>query len=145
VRSTASRTYERLLERALEPRPERPQRETARVVSLDDATSRAFLRRSIDGLYDAAPDLSCKDTTTPGQRRLGLGLGTALVMLLLLETHATLMAIIAVLTYLYAVVVIYRVRLFRRSMLSDSLLDISDEEALALEDLPIITVLIPAY
>jgi cellulose synthase/poly-beta-1,6-N-acetylglucosamine synthase-like glycosyltransferase len=145
VRSTASRTYARLLERALAPPPPRPQRQTARVVSLDDATSRAFLRRSVDGLYDESPDLSCKQTTTVSQRRLGLGVGTALMMLLLLETRITLMALVAVLTYLYAMVVVYRVRLFRRSMLSDSLLDISDEEALALEDLPIITVLIPAY
>src|SRR4051812_8525148 len=129
----------------MEPRPERRQRETARVVAVDDATSRDFLQRSIDGLYDVAPDLSCKETTTVDQRRLALGVGTALVMLLILETRVTLMAIVALLTYLYAIVVVYRVRLFRRSMLSNSLLDISDEDALALEDLPIITVLIPAY
>jgi glycosyltransferase XagB len=141
IRDTATKTYARLLARALEP----PPRQGARVVTLDDATSRAFLRRSIDGLYDAAPDLSCKDTTTPEQRRFGLGITTALLVLLVVETRLTLMTIVAVLTYLYAIVVVYRIRLFRRSMLSDSLLVVSDEEAMALEDLPVVTVLIPAY
>ncbi|MCU1592277.1 MAG: N-acetylglucosaminyltransferase [Frankiales bacterium] len=141
VRGTAGKTYARLLARALEPQP----RATARVISIDEATSRSYLRRSVEGLHDARPELSCKETTTPDQRRLGLGVATALLVLLVVETRLTLMAIIAVLTYLYAVVVIYRVRLFRRSMLSDSLLVVTDEDALAAEDLPVITVLIPAY
>ena len=141
VRGRATKTYARLLARALEP----PVGPKAKVVALDEATSRAYLRRSIDGLYDAAPDLSCKDTTTPEQRRFGLGLVTALAVLLVVETRFTLMVIVGLLTYLYAIVVVYRIRLFRRSMLSNSLIDISDEDALALEDLPVITVLIPAY
>jgi cellulose synthase/poly-beta-1,6-N-acetylglucosamine synthase-like glycosyltransferase len=145
IRDAAGKTYARLLAKALEPQPLPREKPTARVVSLDEATTRAYLGRSIHGLYDAAPDLSCKETTTPDQRRVGLALGTALAVLLVVETRLTLMVIVALLTYLYAVVVVYRVRLFRRSMLSDSMLDVSDEDALALDDLPLITVLIPAY
>jgi cellulose synthase/poly-beta-1,6-N-acetylglucosamine synthase-like glycosyltransferase len=102
---------------------------------------------SIDGLREAAAGLSAHTVLT-GAQRVVIGIvAVVLAVALLLAPFTTLRALVALATAGYAASLIYRILLFKRGLSSDHLVDVSDEEALAMPDadLPVYTVLVPAY
>ncbi len=118
-----------------------------RVVELDPSARERVLHRSIDALSQEQPLFSAQVTLTQRQRRV-LRLSLLVTALgLLLFTRPVLLTLICFVTYLYLGVVVYRVLLFRRSLASDVVLVVTDEEARAVPeaDLPVFTLLVPAY
>lgn len=105
------------------------------------------LEASVSGLADRVPLVSARKLLTPGQRNSLLGLGAAVVLGLVLAPVDTVIALVAVITAVYVVGILYRVTLFRRAAGSDAVERVSDEEARAVpdDDLPVYTVLVPAY
>ena len=109
--------------------------------------ARAMLHNSVNGLRDAAPSLSAHEVLT-GRQRLVLAVsGLALLALLLLAPMPTLQAVVFLVTLGYALSLTYRMVLFRLGSRGTHLVQVSDEEALSVpdEDLPVYTVLVPAY
>jgi cellulose synthase/poly-beta-1,6-N-acetylglucosamine synthase-like glycosyltransferase len=119
----------------------------ATVVVLDQATTDAYLYQSIEALQVEQPDY-CADRTVTREQRLVLLVALAVTVLgVAFVTRWTLMVLIGISTYLYNGILVYRVLLFRRSLNARVLFSVSDEDARAVptEQLPIYTVLIPAY
>jgi cellulose synthase/poly-beta-1,6-N-acetylglucosamine synthase-like glycosyltransferase len=151
VKRAARDAYLRLLEKANEPRPVRRQRGSrtagAMVVQLDTMTTDRFLARSIDDLQDRMPLLSAHRTVTDDQRDAFWLLGALLLLALALFPRATAIVLVAFATILYSALLTYRIALFRRSVVSGAMLVVTDDEARAVPatELPIYTVLIPAY
>ncbi len=112
-----------------------------------DVEARAWLVASTDGLALQAPDVSSKTLLSHGQRVSLLVFAGLVVLGALVSLIDTIVAFIALLTLTYLVTTSYRVVLFVRSARSDVTERVSDEEARAVPDheLPIYTVLIPAY
>jgi cellulose synthase/poly-beta-1,6-N-acetylglucosamine synthase-like glycosyltransferase len=102
---------------------------------------------SIGGLREAAAGLSAHTVLTRAQRFVIGILVLVLAIALLLDAFTTLRVLVALVTVGYAASLGYRVLLFKRGMTSDHLVDVSDEDALAVPDaeLPVYTVLVPAY
>jgi cellulose synthase/poly-beta-1,6-N-acetylglucosamine synthase-like glycosyltransferase len=95
----------------------------------------------------ASPELSASQTLTPSQRRSSvLGVIAALLILLVAPLQALLLAVTAI-TVVYIAAFIFRVKLFRQSLRNADIVRVSDRQARAVPDdeLPIYTVLVPAY
>jgi cellulose synthase/poly-beta-1,6-N-acetylglucosamine synthase-like glycosyltransferase len=118
-----------------------------RFVSVGEWEAKVRLRASISGLAEKVPELSAM---SPLSRRQGVGLVAAL-MLTVLGVVAfpvyTVTILVGTVTAFYVAAVTNRVVLFFRSLGSDTLEIVTDEDARAVPDhsLPIYTVLVPAY
>lgn len=95
----------------------------------------------------ATMELSASPTLTRGQRSRLIAVGLAGAAALVIAPLQTLTALIAVITAAYLAAFVYRARIFRQSFAGANILTVSDEEARALaeDDLPIYTLLVPAY
>lgn len=118
-----------------------------RVRHLDAESARERLDWAAHGLERARPDLSTARPIDRGQRRVLLVGGLAVVLALVLAPRPTLIVVVAVITLCYAAATVYRLLLFRAAVASDSAVHVSDEAARAVSDadLPVYTVLVPAY
>jgi len=105
------------------------------------------LDESINGLRVRHPDLSAARTLEPRQRQLAAAIVAALAVGMVLRPRLTGICLVALATVLYALSVGYRLALFRRGLLRPSVVRVTEGEARAIddEDLPVYTVLIPAY
>jgi len=105
------------------------------------------LQASIAGLSDREPLVSAKRILTDRQRRLGVGLIVLIVIGCAIDLVATLSALVCIITLFYVGAIIYRLALFRASNQPSTTEVVSDEEARAVpyDQLPIYTVMIPAY
>ena len=105
------------------------------------------LEASISGLAAQAPSVSVRRLLTPGQVRVLVATGALLALGGVLDLDLTLTALVAAVTVVYLVCVVYRVYLFGRSARVRTAEIVSDEEArsIADEELPTYSVLIPAY
>ena len=105
------------------------------------------LQASIAGLSDREPLVSAKRILTDRQRRVGVGFIVLFVIGCALDLVATLSAVVCIITLLYVAAIIYRLALFRASNQPSTTEVVSEEEARAVPDdqLPIYTVMIPAY
>jgi cellulose synthase/poly-beta-1,6-N-acetylglucosamine synthase-like glycosyltransferase len=92
-------------------------------------------------------DLSAAQTVTAPQRRFGLVAAAGLVAFLFIAPLAALTLLVALATLLYLGAAIYRLRLFWVTLDTPAQLSVTDDEARAIPDaeLPIYTVLVPAY
>ncbi len=105
------------------------------------------LRASVDGLADRVPGVSAQRILSGGQRRVGIALAAIIVVGLVVDTVLTVSILVSVITVFYVAAIIYRLALFRASNGDNTTEIVSDEEARAVpdEDLPVYTVMIPAY
>ena len=118
-----------------------------KVVQLDLADAQSRLEYSINRLRDENPHLSAASTLTRRQTR-GLRIGlVAVVLLFWLFPNGVAITFLAVTTLVYSGVIINRVVLFIRSLRDESVEHVSDDEALSfpVDELPVFTVLVPAY
>ncbi|MGO9583667.1 MAG: glycosyltransferase [Acidimicrobiales bacterium] len=118
-----------------------------RNVAVNDVEARLRLDASTEGLALRAPDVSSKALLSHGQRVSLLAALLLLVVCAALSLVDTAVALIAILTLTYLVTTAYRVVLFVRSTRSDVTERVTDREAREVpdEELPIYTVLVPAY
>ncbi len=105
------------------------------------------LNHAVNGLRLAGPDLSAHQVVSRRQR-IGLIVSVVLIALALLaEPAITLRGIVVMITVLYTACLMYRLLLIKRGLGGEDLIQIRDEDARALTDdeLPIYTILVPAY
>jgi NADH-quinone oxidoreductase subunit A len=116
-------------------------------VPMSSEQEREMLERSISGLRQAAPRMSADHVVSTGQK-LGLVVAGLLVVAVALFDPILMMQIaIGVATVVYSAAVIYRVVLVKAGLAGTDLVRVTDEEARAIADadLPVYTVLVPAY
>ncbi len=118
-----------------------------KLVELDHIDAADRLERSIDSLLRVYPELSASPTKNPARRRLMFAVAALVVALLVVATIPMLVAIMGVISFVYLAAVMYRVLLFYVSLHKSNIITISDEDARAIPDseLPVYTVLIPAF
>lgn len=100
-----------------------------------------------NGLADSAPEFSARRTVVL-RRRVLAGVVVAIILACaVLAPRATAVTAVAVLIAAYTATLLHRLQLMRRALADDATVYIDDEEARALpdEDLPVYTVLVPAY
>ncbi len=111
----------------------------------------ARLDQSTEGLLRVAPELSAARTLAGGQRRVLVIAAAAFVPALVFVPQVTLVVLVSILTFVYLAVLLFRIKLFRLALGAAggdvAVINISDDEAVAAAtvDLPIYTVLVPAY
>jgi cellulose synthase/poly-beta-1,6-N-acetylglucosamine synthase-like glycosyltransferase len=149
LRRQARVSYQRLLEKAHEPRPARAPavRRQPLIVSLDGATTASYIQRSVVQLAQDTPEYSAHRTVTLGQRRTLIVAAALFATCLVVLPRLTLVVVVTSATVIYTAILGYRISLFRRSLRSTAMITVSDERARAVPDdeLPVYTVLIPAY
>jgi cellulose synthase/poly-beta-1,6-N-acetylglucosamine synthase-like glycosyltransferase len=111
------------------------------------ATERQYLERSLAGLRRAAPEMSAHAVLS---RRQQVVLGVAAVTVLACLGYdflLTLQVLVAGFTLFYTLTLGYRLVLVGRGMRGEHMVRVSDAEARSTpdEDLPVYTVLVPAY
>ncbi|WP_298582659.1 glycosyltransferase [uncultured Kocuria sp.] len=106
-----------------------------------------WLDRSIAGLRQAAPEMSAHRVLSQGQQIVVVALVLLVVGAAILDLILALQILVAVATLWYAATLVYRLVLVRRGLRGKELIRISDADALAVRasELPIYSVLIPAY
>lgn len=94
-----------------------------------------------------SPELSAETTLTRGQRRVMLAAGAVALVALGRWPIETLITGIALATALYIAVLVYRLLMFRDALSDPAMIRVTEAEALELSDdeLPVYTVLVPAY
>jgi cellulose synthase/poly-beta-1,6-N-acetylglucosamine synthase-like glycosyltransferase len=114
---------------------------------MSDEEEALRLQASIAGLADREPLVSAKRVLTDRQRRLGIGLIVMFLIGCVIDLEATFSAVVTVITLFYVGAIIYRLALFRASNRPGTTEVVDDAEARAVPDdeLPIYTVMIPAY
>lgn len=107
----------------------------------------AALAASVDGLHDAHSELSARTVFRPGQRPVIVLAVLLIVLAAVVAPIGTVQVLMAVTTLLYAAALAYRIILFRLGMHSGTLVAVTDAEAAETPDadLPVYTVLVPAY
>ena len=105
------------------------------------------LQASISGLVSHVPGVSALRILSDRQRRLGIAAIVVFVIGCIVNLGITVSIVVSVITLFYVAAIIYRLALFRASNGQDTTEVISDEEARSVPDaeLPIYTVMIPAY
>ncbi len=105
------------------------------------------LQASIAGLSNRVPGVSAKRILSRRQRQVGIAAAVVLVLWGVVDLSLAATFVVSVITILYVGAIIYRLALFRASNKPSTTEVISDEEARAVPDheLPIYTVMIPAY
>jgi len=106
-----------------------------------------WLDASINGLRHERPELSAASTLVSWQRITLLASIAAVVVLTILSPRLAGTLVIGVCVVCYVAAVLFRLRLFRLSLNVDSSIEVTEAEALALSDdeLPVYTVMVPAY
>jgi cellulose synthase/poly-beta-1,6-N-acetylglucosamine synthase-like glycosyltransferase len=119
------------------PRP-RPPRHAQRARWLD---------ASINGLRRERPELSAASTFVRWQRRAVLGAVGVVVLLAILAPRLAGTLVVSVCVICYMASVLFRLRLFGLSLKADSSIEVTEDEARAVKDadLPVYTVMVPAY
>ena len=109
-----------------------------------DAT---YLRWSITGLEEMAPELSARRTLSSGQRRVMIGLVIVIGFAVLVFPLQVLVGINTLAVLVYSAAFVYSAVWFRSALLQPKLVTVTDEEARAVPDdlLPKYTVLVAAY
>jgi cellulose synthase/poly-beta-1,6-N-acetylglucosamine synthase-like glycosyltransferase len=107
----------------------------------------ARLDEAVNGLRRATPELSAQVLLTPPQRIALVAMVAATTLAALLDLRSTLITLLAAANVLYLAAGAYRVVLFVAGLRPGSVITVSDAEARAIADadLPIYTVLLPAY
>lgn len=105
------------------------------------------LHRSIYWLAEANPELSATKVLLGWQRWAFPAAGLTLVALLIVAPHVTALVLILTLLIASSGAVAFRWATFRAGLRSDAVIRVTDREALALADadLPVYTVLLPAF
>lgn len=105
------------------------------------------LRQSVDGLRRIAPEFSAHTTLSREQWRALVALMVALALSLALATRITLIVLVGLLMVVYLWSLAFRLKLFRLSLGSPEVATVSDDDARAVPDadLPVYTVLVPAF
>jgi cellulose synthase/poly-beta-1,6-N-acetylglucosamine synthase-like glycosyltransferase len=118
-----------------------------RIKALSGSEAEQSLDTSISSLFRSAPDLSARQTLARSQRNAFLVVAGLLLVGAIVDLTTTLIAVIAIITALYISITINRVVLFSRSRREHTMERVSDRDALAVadEDLPAYTVLVPAF
>lgn len=114
----------------------------------DGAALAVRMRLATDGLADLDPRLSTRSRPAGPRTRAGTVLaGVLLLALFLLAPRTTAVVVVGVLVALYAAATTHRLLLIRRAVVDDPTLEVTDEEARGVPDadLPVYTVLVPAY
>ncbi|CAN5712917.1 hypothetical protein BH10ACT1_BH10ACT1_05420 [soil metagenome] len=114
-------------------------------VQPDDALARLEFSRT--RLLEAVPDLSADRLLHRHQRVVLLTIAAVLAICLVLATMGTLIVLVALCTVAYFATVVHRVAMTVLSRRTESILQVTDEDARAVSaaDLPMYTVLVPAY
>jgi cellulose synthase/poly-beta-1,6-N-acetylglucosamine synthase-like glycosyltransferase len=118
-----------------------------RIASIAPDRAAAMMHESVEGLRERLPMLAADRTLTTRQYR-GLVVGLVVTLVSgLLWTKVTLQVLMGAATAMYTLVMVYRSLLFGRTLQDAALVQVSDEEALALDEseLPSYTILVPAY
>jgi glycosyltransferase XagB len=117
------------------------------VVELPPAEGRARLEESITRVQRVDPSLAADPLLTPRQRKFLIGFAVLALAGVAISAVDTATALLALVTAIYGAVLVYRAMLFVKSRRSGNTVSISDEEARAVadEELPAYTVLVPAY
>lgn len=125
----------------------RPRGTSSRPEHTLDSRQQSDLVRSIQGLRSGAPHLSAHTVLSTWQRNALAGSVVVLVGCLLMDAVLTLQLLIGLASVGYCFTVVYRIVLVRGGMASRYLVRVSDADAWAVPDdeLPIYTVLVPAY
>lgn len=112
-----------------------------------EALDMEWLDRSLVGLRQAAPEMSAHTVLSIRQKIGLIALIAALVGGAVLDGLLMLRIIVAVGTAMYAATLIYRMLLIRRGLKGSHLVQVSDQDALAIpaDQLPVYSVLVPAY
>ena len=118
-----------------------------RIPEVDPGEARSRLEWASYGLAREHPELSAAHPTDRRQRRIFLGIASAIIVSIAVMPIVTLTFLVVLATAGYVAGVGYRVALFRRSLNSDSVITVTDADARAVLDheLPVYTVLVPAY
>ncbi|MGH8885980.1 MAG: glycosyltransferase family 2 protein [Egibacteraceae bacterium] len=105
------------------------------------------LTHSVEWLERTHPQLSARQTWSARARWYALATGGALLVLLVVTPVGALIALSATIVLLYLTAVGYKVALFRSSLETGALVQVSDMQARALTDdeLPTYTVLVPMH
>ncbi len=108
---------------------------------------RGWRRRRGPRISPISDDQSASTTISRAQRNGLIVAGLFFLLMLAIQPFGTLTFVIAVATAVYIAAFIYRARLFWGSLNQPKIIEISDEEARAIpyRNLPIYTILIPAY
>jgi cellulose synthase/poly-beta-1,6-N-acetylglucosamine synthase-like glycosyltransferase len=116
-------------------------------VTLDDSDAARRLHDSVAKLADDHPEFSAVNVLTRGQRNGFIALISLVVVGLVLATTATGIILVALATVFYAAAIINRAVLFWKSQGAEHIETVPNKEArsIADDDLPIYTVLVPAY
>jgi len=106
-----------------------------------------WLDASINGLRQSRPELSAASTFVQWQRITLWSSAAVVVVLAVLNPRLAGTLVIGVCVICYVAAVLFRLRLFLLSLNRDSSVEVTYEEArsLADEDLPVYTVMVPAY
>ncbi len=118
-----------------------------RIVRLPPDEARTRLDASINSVQKVDPTYAADPLLTPAQRNILVGLVGAVIIGFIVSPVDTGIALLAVTTAAYIAVTLNRALLFVRAHGASTTLRVSDEEARAVpeEELPIYTVLVPAY
>jgi cellulose synthase/poly-beta-1,6-N-acetylglucosamine synthase-like glycosyltransferase len=105
------------------------------------------LDQAINGLRRRSPEMSAYRTFSRGQRRVLLAVAAATLLGLVIRPLPTLIVLNLLVTILYVAAFAYKFHLARRSLRRPTLVEVTDEDARAVPDadLPLYTVLVPAY
>jgi LPXTG-site transpeptidase (sortase) family protein len=118
---------------------------TVITVEADDELARLEVSRT--RLETAAPDLSAQRLMRRRQWLVLAVIGAVVLICLILAPLATAIVFVGLCTVVYLATVVHRVVIMMLSVRGESILMVSDEDARAVpdEDLPIYTVLVPAF
>lgn len=121
--------------------------QAARPLNADKQFSDAALHDAIHGLRERHPLASASVAFVPWQRNTLLAMLAVFVALAIIWPIATAIVFTGVCTAFYVAAMADRVLLFARGLAADAIINISDEQARAIDDadLPMYTILVPAY
>jgi cellulose synthase/poly-beta-1,6-N-acetylglucosamine synthase-like glycosyltransferase len=110
-------------------------------------STEAALEEAINGLRNSNPSASAATTFLPWQRNTLLTLTAAAVAGLVFATRVAVVVLCLIVTLLYLWTLLDRLVVFYRGLDADAILTVSDQEARSIPDdeLPVYTVLVPAY
>lgn len=114
-------------------------------VNLDDRSLRMAL--AADGLAEAAPELSARRTRNDRRRVIAAVVIALTIGVVVWQPMTAALLTVSVLILAYTATLVHRIELMRRALTHDATIYIPDDEARAVpnEDLPVYTVLVPAY
>ena len=115
------------------------------LMSTEEADLR--LQAAVSGLANRVPGVSAQRILSRRQRQVGIAAIVVILLGLIVDAVVTVSIIVSIITLFYVAAIIYRLVLFRASNGPSTTEVVSDEEARAVpdEELPIYTVMIPAY